>query len=114
MSELTLEGLSKQFEELQKQNAEILAANEKLAASNEELKKILGSATSLEVGAKEEDPTIPDDEVTIEKKTYKFTVAMFYPPNSTETITAKEASTDKAMLAQIVKIPGQGILKEVM
>ena len=128
MAELTVESLAKRLDDLEKQNSELAEGNAKLAASNNELQesnaklaatsenlqKTIGAATSLEVGAKFEKPTIPEGSVKVDKKEYKFTVALFYPPNATEPITAKEASTDDKLLAEIVKIKGQNILKEVL
>lgn len=114
MSELTLEVLAQRLETLEKQNTELAETNGKLAEANEKLQALIGTATSLEVGAKPKKPEIPKDEITIDKSKYKFAVASFYPPGATEPITSLEASTDKKLLAAIVKIAGQGILKEVL
>ena len=114
MADLTVEILAERLDKLEKQNSELADSNAKLVATNEELQKTIGTATSLEVGAKPEKPTIPKESVTVDKKEYNFTVALFYPPNATEPVTAKEASTDPKLLAEIVKIKGQQILKEVL
>lgn len=59
-------------------------------------------------------PVIPKANLKVGKKEYRWNVPVFKMPGSTETITAEAANTDKDLIAEILKIEGQGLLTELV
>ena len=140
MAELTLEGLQKQVEDQAKQieiltgsNADQVKELEILRESNadqvkevetlkelvsdfnkgrEELLKVLSEGTTLAAAEPAKKPEIPTETVEVGKKKYAFAVASFRLPGEAEPNTAEQAITDPKLLAKIVAIKGQTILKE--
>lgn len=88
---------------VKKQGEEINTLKSLLAAKKE---------TEITLNKKEELPTIPEDEVEVNGKEYKFNVARFRLPNRSEIILAAEAALDEVLLKEIVAIEGQNILRE--
>ena len=94
LTELVLKQ-STQLNQVMKENAEL-----KGAVKKEEAPKL---------------PTIPEEPVKYDGKSYKFQVAHFHiPGEETLKITAEEAATDEEVISKILNIKGQGILKEVL
>lgn len=103
MAELTLQGLA---EIIEAQNKKI----ESLTEANTALQGKVGTLSAENEPVKL--PAIPADLVEVNKKQYLFQVASFKLPGNDAVILAEEAVLDKTIIAQILKIDGQGILKE--
>ncbi len=80
----------------------------------ETLKNALGAKkdSTIEVDKEQKVPEIPKDAVAVDGKEYKFNVAQFRLPKRSEVIFASQAILDKKILAEIIAIKGQNILKE--
>ncbi len=93
--------------------AEMKATVDKQSKQIEALTKKQSEAKKTEITDKApEPPKIPSKPVTVGDKKYKWNVPAFKMPGSSEVITAEEASTDKTIMAEILKIEGQGLLTE--
>lgn len=59
-------------------------------------------------------PTVEDSKIVESNgKKYKWTVPQFRLAGSDAVISAEDAATDKALIATIIKTPGQGILSQI-
>ena len=103
MAEITLESLAK---DLADQTAKIAEQ----AATIATLQGKVAQQTAINEPVKL--PTMPKDAVKSGQKEYLFQVAGFRLPVSDAVILSEEAILDDALIKQILKIEGQGILKE--
>ncbi len=99
--------------ELQAQLAEQKEINAKNTEALAGLMKIVGIAKTVETAAVKP-PTIPTEAVKVAGKSYLFRVASFQLPGSRDVLISEEVATDEKLLQSLLKIDGQGILKEVL
>lgn len=89
--------------------------DETIAKQAETIVGLKGEVAKTAISTEEaKPPTIPKDPIEFKGNKYKWCVAIFSFPGSHEKYTAEEASTDDEMLAEILKIEGQGMLKELV
>lgn len=108
--ELTLESLAARLGTMETSNQALSEQNQVLIEQNAALKAALETKSSVSTEAAKK-PEIPSEPVTIDKRKYQFQVPVFDLGGNT--YTAEEAATDNSILAAIVKIDGQKILKPV-
>lgn len=106
--ELTLESLSARLNSVESSNQALSEQNQALIEQNNALKEALATKNSVSLEAAKK-PEIPAAAVKVDKKSYQFLVPVFELLG--KTYTAEEAATDETILAAIVKIEGQKILK---
>ncbi|MES2457228.1 MAG: hypothetical protein V4594_16860 [Bacteroidota bacterium] len=95
--------------------ADLKATVDKQSKQIDALTKKLAQPKGTEISDKApEPPKVPSKPVSVGEKKYKWNLAVFQMPGSTAKVTAEEASTDKEMIAEILKIEGQGLLTEVV
>ena len=95
--------LEEALQAIEVQNTRIAALEAKAAA------KV--TSTSITVDAKKVVHTVPSEPVSVDGKEYKFTVAKFRLPGHTEVLISEEVALDNDIIADILKIDGQSILK---
>lgn len=108
------EALAQENEALKQENAEqkeTIASKEKAIAEQAAvMTKMMGTVIET---AQAEKPKVPEKAVSFNKKQYKFTLAQFIMPGRGKML-AEDAMTDKDIIAEIIAIEGQGILKELV
>lgn len=91
----------------------VLQQQTQISNLSQENLKLKGAV--LKEDTAEKKPEIPKEPVSFGGKKYAFKLAVFTIPGVvTRTITAEEASTDEDLIAEILEIEGQGILKELV
>lgn len=98
-----MQGLQEQFSDLQKENGELKSQLAEVAGKQLEDKP-------------EEALVVPTEPFDHKGKKYKVTVGGFYMPGKEggDLITAQELMADSDLVDDVLKIKGQGILKEIV
>ncbi|MBN8833765.1 MAG: hypothetical protein J0H76_05230 [Sphingobacteriales bacterium] len=106
MAELTLESLADEIKALKEQNA-------KMAEENGALQKKVADLTAAQIEDKPEEPlSVPTELLEHKGETYKFAAAGYrtHTADGETFISAAELQADEKLVAELLKIKGQGIL----
>lgn len=115
--QITNEQIAQQLADLKASNEKLAKDNQTISAENQKLMKALNTKQpdTDTVVVKKEDPKLPTQRVRVGEAEYAFQVPTFYHGGfyhtAEELVAAQNTEATKKIVADLLKVEGQGILK---